>query len=73
MDIAHRERFDHRDHRSGHSPWLGVGGIMFVLLLIAAVLAMSTRSTQMASNDTQTDWSGAAPPVHPLIPNPPMP
>jgi hypothetical protein len=74
MDIAHRDHFDHKDSRpDGHSPWLGVGGIMLVLLLIAAVLAMSTRSTQMASNDAQTDWSGAAPPVHPLIPHQPMP
>jgi hypothetical protein len=69
MDIAHRSHIGHGAHA-----WFGVGGmLLLLLLLIAGVLAMSTQPTQIASNDVPFDWSGAAPPVHPLIPHPSIP
>jgi hypothetical protein len=46
MHIARRHHAAH-----DHDAWLGIGGFIVMLLLIATVLLMSTRSTQMAVND----------------------
>jgi hypothetical protein len=67
MDMTHRHQTEHP-----HNAMLGAGGIALMLLLIAIVLAMSTRSTQLASSDAATiDHRIGAPPYYPYYPDMP--